>query len=146
MFNLKLFITLRNNDLVVPGLAEFIYTTYPYDTCAGSAVYIIRSYNRVNQLHESGGVWICHPTRVCIGGGFTMTTVFIGITIASIVGVCVFCVNMFGDLVLPVSARGYGRPGVRRLVKCHPFIRLFLSLFTSLVNRWNCFLCVYRRL
>ena len=36
----------------MPGLARFIYIIKLNCTCAGSAVYIIRSYNRVNQLHE----------------------------------------------------------------------------------------------
>ena len=46
---------LLNNDLFVPVLARFIYTIKLNGTCAASAVYIIRSYNRVNQLHESRG-------------------------------------------------------------------------------------------
>ena len=46
---------LLNNDLFVPGVARFMYTIKLNDTCAGSAVYIIRSYNRVNQLHKSRG-------------------------------------------------------------------------------------------
>ena len=44
---------LLNNDLFVPGLSRFIYITKLNCTCARSAVYIIRSYNRVHQLHES---------------------------------------------------------------------------------------------
>ena len=39
-------------DLVMPGLAEFIFTNYSCD--AGSYVYIVRCYTRMNQLYESG--------------------------------------------------------------------------------------------
>ena len=73
---------LLNIDLFVLGLARFMYTIKLNDTCAGSAVYIIRSYTRVNQLHESRGCMdllsntclnrrriYCHST-VCIGMTF----------------------------------------------------------------------------
>ena len=43
---------------------------------AGSAVYIVRCYNRVNQLHESGRSVECRPTRVCVNGLFAVTLPF----------------------------------------------------------------------
>ena len=41
-------------DLIMPGLAEFILTNYLCKVFSLVRCYIIRCYNRRNQLHESG--------------------------------------------------------------------------------------------
>ena len=92
---------LLNNDLFVPGLARFMYTIKLNDTCAGSAVYIIRSYSRVNQLHESRRcVDLSFKTRVWIGCGFIVTLPFVSVWLSFRFSMRLFCCVRMGTSFL----------------------------------------------
>ena len=116
----------------MPGLARFVYIIKLNCTPAGSVVYIIRSYNRVNQLHESR--WCMDlSSHTCLNRRriYCHYTAVIGITFAVIADAFVlFCLNrhLFSQMqrnsricsntiVLPVSTRSHGISNMQRLVQ-----------------------------
>ena len=145
----------------MPGLARFIYIINLNCMCAGSAVYIIRSYNRVNQLHESR--WRMDlSSHTCLSRRriYCHSTAVIGITFVLISNAFIMlCLNRHvfsqiqrnswicpNTIVPPVSARSRVISNMCRLVQCRLRIRMFPRFFTSSANLWSCCLCLYRRL
>ena len=127
------------------------YLQIIYVICAaGSAVYIVRCYDRVNQLHESGrGVDLSSNTCSCKWLIRRYFTVLIGILKEIRAGTSVRkCKGMrecLPTFFLPFRARKNCSFWHGCLNKCRRFRRLFHSRIGSLSDGWNRFLCLCRR-
>ena len=141
----------------MPGQAQFIYIIKLNCTCAGSAVYIIRSYNRVNQLHESRWCmdllshkclnrWriYCHVRlwSVILSFWFPMRLfccVWIGTSFLKCKGICEY-VRVPSYLPLARKVVAFLTCGalcnVAFVFDCSPVF------FTSSANLWSCCLCL----
>ena len=122
---------------------------------AGSAVYIIRYYNSVNQLYKSGrSLDLSSNTCLCkrlIRCYFTvllrisarvLKEIRAGTSVRKSRGICeYFCKPSFFRLAREkMFVLACGTP-----INCRPFKRLCLSRVGSLSYRWNRFLCLCRR-